>query len=91
MHSSSSIDTQDNFINGGLSGDLFTLDSEKTIYIRLKIDYMLNETPLDLLYHGYEVRIQKKQGNSYSTVYTIFIQTLMRAQLCHNGKIGITH
>lgn len=72
MHSSSSIDTQDNFINGGLSGDLFTLDSEKTIYIRLKIDYMLNETPLDLLYHGYEVRIQKKQGNSYSTVYTIF-------------------
>lgn len=33
---------------------------------------MLNETPLDLLYHGYEVRIQKKQGNSYSTVYTIF-------------------
>ena len=60
MHSSSSIDTQDNFINGGLSGDLFTLDSEKTIYIRLKIDYMLNETPLDLLYHGYEVSYSKE-------------------------------
>ncbi|WP_330940549.1 hypothetical protein [Bacteroides sp. MSB163] len=72
MHSSSSIDTQDNFINGELSGNPFTLDSEKTIYLRLKIDYMLNETPLDLLYHGYEVRIQKKQGNSYSTVYVIF-------------------
>lgn len=72
MHSSSSIDTQDNFINGELSGNPFTLDSEKTIYLRLKIDYMLNETPLDLLYHGYEVRIQKKQGNSYSTVYAIF-------------------
>jgi len=72
MNSSSSVDTQDNFANGELISDSFTIDSEKIIYLRLKIDYMLHGTPLDLIHHGYEVRIQRKKENNYSTTYTIF-------------------